>query len=187
MTDDNMKLNKIATILFGASLLALGGSSYQSEVTKADQQVKLNSLAVQDDKPAPDFALKDVNGNTVHLSDFRGKVVVLNFWATWCPPCRKELPDFAEIQSEYGGKGLQFLGIALDDDGLSKVKPFVESAKIAYPILLPDASLAGKYGEMNVIPVTFLIDRKGVIRAHYVGMRKKDVLEDMVKPLLAER
>ncbi len=182
-----MKLNKIVTILFGASLLALGGSSYQSQVTKADQLVKENSIAVQDDKPAPDFSLKDVNGNTVHLSDFKGKVVVLNFWATWCPPCRKELPDFAELQSELGGKGVQFIGIALDDDGLSKVKPFVASAKIPYPILLPDASLVKNYGEMNVIPVTFLIDRKGVIRTHYVGMRRKDVLEDMVKPLLAEK
>jgi peroxiredoxin len=182
-----MKINKILTILFGASLLAVGGSSYQSQVTEAGQTAKANYLSVADDQPAPDFALKDINGRTVHLSDFRGKVVVLNFWATWCPPCRKELPDFAELQAEYNGKGLQFIGIATDDDGLAKVKPFVESAKIPYPVLLPDPSIAAKYGEMNVIPVTFLIDRKGVLRAHYVGMRKKDVLEDMFKPLLAER
>lgn len=137
-------------------------------------------------RPAPDFALKDVNGNTVRLSDYKGKVVVLNFWATWCPPCRKEIPDFNELQSVYGSQGVQFLGIALDDEGLAKVKPWVANNPMKYPTLIPDASIKA-YGEMTSIPVTFLIDRKGMIRQSYIGARQKSVLEGMMAPLIAEK
>jgi len=152
---------------------------------KSSDAVEISNDATED-KPAPNFALKDMNGQTVHLSDYAGKVVVLNFWATWCPPCRKELPDFAELQQEYGSKGLQMLGIALDEEGLAKVKPFVDAAQMPYPVLLPNSTII-PYGEMNVIPVTFLIDRKGILRTHYVGMRQKGVLEQMIRPLLAEK
>ncbi len=182
-----MKRTKILSILFGVTLMTLAGALYLSDHIKAGQTVHENHLAVEDNQPAPDFALKDINGNTVHLSDYRGKVVVLNFWATWCPPCRKELPDFTELQKEYERKGLQFVGIALDDDGIAKIKPYVESVNLPFPTLLPDRSIVASYGEMNVIPVTYLIDRKGVVRAHYVGMRKREVVEDMVRPLLAEK
>ncbi len=138
-------------------------------------------------RPAPDFELKDLQGNTVHLSDFKGKVVVLNFWATWCPPCRKEIPDFSELQKTLGGEGLQFIGIALDDEGAAKVKPWLEKNPVAYPILLPDTKVVASYGDMTSIPVTFVIDRKGMIRQNYTGLRQRAVLEGMLKPLLAEK
>ena len=140
-----------------------------------------------DTKEAPDFELKDVNGNTVRLSDFKGKVVVLNFWATWCAPCRREIPDFIELQNAYGKDGLQFIGIALDQEGVEKVKPFVGKYKIEYPILIGNSSVADKYGGMDAIPVTLLIDRKGMIRNRYVGMRQKSDLESMVLALMREK
>jgi thiol-disulfide isomerase/thioredoxin len=141
----------------------------------------------QENKTAPEFTLPDINGTLVKLSDFKGKVVALNFWATWCGPCRKEIPDFIELQETYGKDGLQFIGIALDEQGLSVVKPFADKYKINYPILLGDEVVQSKYGGMNAIPVTILIDRNGVMRGRYVGMRTKAVMESLVLPLLKEK
>ncbi|MDP4198825.1 MAG: TlpA disulfide reductase family protein [Bacteroidota bacterium] len=145
--------------------------------------------AAQAPRPAPDFELKDLDGNVHHLSDYRGKVVVLNFWATWCPPCRKEIPDFIELQKQLAPQGVQFLGIALDDEGLPKVKPWVASHGFSYPILLPDAAgkVVASYGEMSSIPVTYFIDRKGVIRSTFIGMRQRPVIEKELAPLVAEK
>ena len=145
----------------------------------AEMQVAVN-------KPAPSLELKDINGKTVRLSDYKGKVVVLNFWATWCPPCRKEIPDFIELQKQYGAQGVQFIGVALDEEGLAKVKPYTEKNPFNYPILIGDAKGVARYGEMNAIPVTYVIDRKGVIRQNYVGMRQKSALEGMITPLISE-
>ena len=136
-------------------------------------------------KPAPDFELKDVDGNVHHLSDYKGKVVMLNFWATWCPPCRKEIPEYIELQKEYGPQGVQFLGIALDDEGLAKVKPWLTKNPVSYPILLPDQKVTAAYGDLSSIPVTFVIDKTGIIRASFVGLRQKPVVEDMIKSALA--
>lgn len=150
--------------------------------------VEPTSLAVQqDDTPAPDFVLEDLNGQQIRLSDYKGKVVVLNFWATWCPPCRKEIPDFNELQAQYGDKGVQFIGVALDEEGLPKVKKWTSTNPVNYPVVIADAAIKKSYGEMNAIPVTLLIDRKGIIRTKYIGMRQKAIVESMIAPLLAER
>lgn len=176
-----------------AGLLAVGSvAAYQLTQSKdlgPEQAFAESGIATsqQAGSTAPDFALKDVNGKIVHLSDFKGKVVVLNFWATWCPPCRREIPDFNEMQQKYGAQGVQFLGIALDDEGLSKVKPYLAANPIGYPILLPDANVVKSYGDMSAIPVTYIIDRQGAIRTSYIGARQKPVLEDMIKAALAAR
>lgn len=141
----------------------------------------------QDNSAAPDFTLPDIDGVNVTLSDLKGKVVALNFWATWCGPCRKEIPDFIELQNMYGKDGLQFVGIALDEGGVGVIKPFAEKLKMNYPVLVGNEAVTAAYGGMNAIPVTILIDKKGNLRGKFVGMRTKAVMESLILPLLKEK
>jgi cytochrome c biogenesis protein CcmG/thiol:disulfide interchange protein DsbE len=131
---------------------------------------------------APEFTLTDVNGRAVSLADFRGKVVVLDFWATWCPPCKREIPDFVELQSHYGSKGLQIIGIGLDEP--EKVKAFAMSNGMNYSILMGTDDIAVKYGGISGIPTTFIIDKRGMIVNRFEGFRSKEVFENEIKRLL---
>jgi peroxiredoxin len=159
----------------------------KSASQKSDSNTDATPVAsTQASTPAPDFELKDLDGNSHKLSDYRGKVVVLNFWATWCPPCRAEIPSFIEEQKSLG-PNVQFLGIALDDDGAAKVKPWAASHGINYPILLTNESVTHDYGDVNSIPATFYIDKQGRIRHAAIGAQEKSTLEENIKPLLAER
>lgn len=133
---------------------------------------------------APNFTLKDLNGNTFQLSDVKGKVVILDFWATWCPPCRMEIPHFEELHQEYKSKGLAVIGIALDRGGASQVKPFVEINRVSYLVLMGDGIVTEAYGGIRGIPTTFVIDRDGNIREKFVGYRSKEVFEETIKKLL---
>jgi len=111
--------------------------------------------------PAPNFALTSTDGKTVKLSDFRGKVVVLDFWATWCPPCKAEIPDFIKLYSKYKKDGFQMLGISVDQGGLGAVLPFMKEYGINYPIVLADNDVVSAYGGIRGIPTTFVIDKQG--------------------------
>ncbi len=115
------------------------------------------------------FELTALDGTTLSLGDLAGKVVVLNFWATWCGPCREEIPEFNRLQAEYGARGVQFVGVALDEEGQSIVEPFAEELSIAYPTLLDDGKVSEAYKGHYVVPTTYLIDREGVIRRRYIG------------------
>ncbi|HUB77750.1 MAG TPA: TlpA disulfide reductase family protein [Bryobacteraceae bacterium] len=145
---------------------------------------------VKEDKDrhaAPDFALKDADGKTVHLSDYKGKVVLLDFWATWCGPCRIEIPWFEEIERTRKDKGLEVLGVSMDDNGWEDVKPFLAQMKVNYRVVIGDDTTAQKYGGVDSLPTTFLIDKQGKIAAIHIGLDggRKD-FEDGVDALLRE-
>jgi len=131
--------------------------------------------------PAPDFVLTDLAGRTISLSDYKGKVLFLNFWATWCPPCRAEIPDFIEAYTENRDKGLEILGISVDTKSKAAVAEFVEKYKINYPVVLESRSktqqLIDNYQPGQFIPTTIIIDKQGRIRHKHVGqMDKRELL-----------
>lgn len=141
------------------------------------------SVAVENaGKKAADFSLEDVNNKTVRLSDYENKVIILNFFATWCPPCRSEIPDFVELMNEYGDKDFVIIGISLEND-MKVVKDFADKYKINYPVLIDDGLVSESYGQIGSIPTTFIIDKNGDIVEKIIGARKKDYFEDAIKPL----
>ncbi len=135
-------------------------------------------------KPAPPWELTDVFGRKVKLSDFHGRVVVLDFWATWCGPCRKEIPDFIDLQQRLGTQGLTIIGASVDEGGVAVVKPFVQKNKMNYPVVLGADKITGDYGGIEGIPTTFIIDRRGKIVAKHVGLTEKADFEKEIMALL---
>lgn len=135
-------------------------------------------------KPAPNFAFKTADGNTVELKNLAGKVVLINFWATWCGPCRAEIPGMLEVYKKYKAKGLEIVGISLDSQGWGVVKPFVEKMNINYPVVVGDPQVVSDYGNFQGIPTTFVVDRKGNIVVEHTGAVSKAYLEQMIKPFL---
>lgn len=134
---------------------------------------------------APDFSLPSVpGGSTVKLSDYKGKVVLVNFWATWCPPCRAEIPDFIAVRDSLNAKGFEILGISLDEGGAKDVAPFAKEYRITYPLALGNQDIVKRYGGIRGIPTSFLIDRQGRIVQKWPGMIDKTTLENAVKAVL---
>jgi len=137
-------------------------------------------------KAAPQFALKDSSGNTISLKNYHGKVVLLDFWATWCTGCKKEIPWFSEFHGTYGAQGLAVVGVSMDEGGWSVVKPFLAETHVPYPMLLGDDTTAQRYRIQN-LPDTFLIDRQGRVAAAYLaGVVDKDDIEANIKALLSQ-
>jgi len=134
--------------------------------------------------PAPAWELNDLNGKSVKLADFKGKVVILDFWATWCPPCRAEIPHFIELQNQYGAKGLQIVGISVDRTGVGSVAEFAKDQNINYPILMADQNVGHLYGDLPYIPTTFVIDPQGNIVHKHVGFTDETVFADEIRSLL---
>jgi peroxiredoxin len=135
-------------------------------------------------KSAPDFELKDADGKTVRLSDYKGKVVLLDFWATWCGPCKIEIPWFIAFERKYKDQGFAVIGISMDEEGWTVIKPFVADLAINYRILQGSDSTADLYGGVEALPTTFLIDRDGKIDETHVGLAGKDDFEDGIKKLV---
>jgi len=134
-------------------------------------------------KPAPDWELKNLEGKIVKLSDFSGKVVILDFWATWCIPCRVEIPHFVELQNQYGPKGLVVIGVSLDEQGPEGVGKFVKQLAVNYPVVMGNEKIADAYG-IEGFPTTFVIDRHGRIVSRYIGYNDKAVFEKEIHSLL---
>jgi thiol-disulfide isomerase/thioredoxin len=156
--------------------------SDKTEVTKTAQ--KKDNKKPQKYPPAPDFALKDLDGNTVRLSDYKGKVVIIDFWATWCGPCRRGIPDFVELQKEFGDEKLQILGVNLDRGDLSVVPKFADQYNINYPILYSNDDVQMKYGPIRNIPTVFIVDKNGFVRDMRVGLYPKDFFVKAINMLL---
>ncbi|HMD61387.1 MAG TPA: TlpA disulfide reductase family protein [Opitutaceae bacterium] len=121
--------------------------------------------------PAPAWKLKDLDGKVVTSEQFKGKVVVVDFWATWCGPCRKEIPGYVDLQRKYAADGLAFVGISVDEDGPKVVKKFVEEHGMNYTVVMADDSVVSAFAPIEGYPTTFIIDREGMIRAKKLGSR----------------
>jgi len=134
-------------------------------------------------RQAPDFTLTDLSGSKLSLSAYRGKVVLLDFWATWCAPCKEEIPHFVDMQTRYGSRGLQIIGISMDDDE-KPVRDFQQQFKMNYPVAVGTTTLAEQYGGVLGLPITFVIDTEGRIVSRHIGQTKPEVFEAEIQNLL---
>jgi peroxiredoxin len=137
-------------------------------------------------KVAPDFTLTSLDGKSVKLSDLKGKAVVLNFWATWCSPCKIEIPWFVDLQNEYGPQGLQIIGVAVDESDKDDVKKFADQMKINYTVAMGDDSITESYGNIQGLPTTFYIGRDGKMVARVPGLVSHREIEDNIKKALTQ-
>jgi peroxiredoxin len=161
--------------------MSCGGPS--SHVELGESSVK----PAVDRNVAPDFELKDENGKTVKLSDYEGQVVLLNFWATWCGPCKMEIPWFVEFEKKNRDRGFAVLGVSMDEDGWDSVKPYLEYAKVNYRVLIGNDQVAMMYGGVDSLPTTFLIDHDGKIAAVHIGLVSKTDYETDIQTLLEQK
>ncbi len=148
-----------------------------------DEGTKSNTKTNAKWGDAPDFQLTTIDGKDMRLSDLKGDVIILNFWATWCPPCREEIPDFIELYDEYHRKGLSIIGVSVDR-GESEVREFYTNNNMNYPVLMANDKVVADYGGIRGIPTTFIIDTNGDIVEKLVGLRSKDVFEKYIKKML---
>lgn len=159
--------------------LSFAGCSTQS---RADEAAAVRPA--KERKKAPAFKLKDSDGKEVSLADYKGKAVLLNFWATWCGPCKIEIPWFVEFESKYRDKGFAVLGVAMDEEGWEVIKPYITEKKVNYRVLAGDDSTAELYGGVESLPTTFLIDKNGMIAGVHVGLVSKGDYEKDIQTLL---
>ena len=178
-------------LALACALLWTGCSDFGSmKANKATQEHKpaapfdLNNAVGQ---ATPGFSLKDSNGQTVHLADYKGKVVLLDFWATWCGPCKMEIPWFIDFERQFKDQGFAVVGVSMDEDGWSAVKPYVQNMKMNYRVVLGDDNVSTAYGGLDSLPTTLLIDRQGKIASVHVGvaMGKEDFKNAVVQLLNA--
>lgn len=150
------------------------------------QDIRPNIDLPESGPPAPDFELTQMNGEPFRLSDHRGKVVILNVWATWCPPCRVEIPGFVELQEEYGEQDVIFVGLSVDESGFEAVRSFAKDQRLNYPQLASQKVAYQKYGQSTTVPRTYVIDKQGRIRYRHTGLLMKGSLVPVLDELLAE-
>ncbi len=140
----------------------------------------ISSFAQEKQKKAPDFSLKTVNNEVLKLSDYKGKTIILNFFATWCPPCKMEIPDFVKFYNENKNKGIVVIGICVNSKE-QDIKKLIEEYKINYPVCISDRKVESAYGGINAVPTTFIIDKNGNIITKQIGMMKEEQLKKVVE------
>jgi cytochrome c biogenesis protein CcmG/thiol:disulfide interchange protein DsbE len=184
------QLKRPILVIIAIVLLVSCSGKKQADAGRNPQTSSSKTAAGQTSITAPNFILENADGQKVSLADYRGKVIILNFWATWCSPCRAEIPDFIELQDQYGSKGLQILGVSVDQEGWKVVKPFITQNNINYPIFMTTEDAYKAYQglippqEQGAIPFTFIIGKDGTVHRHLIGSADKAAFEGMVKPLL---
>lgn len=136
-------------------------------------------------KKAPEFKLKDSDGKVVSLSQYKGKAVLLNFWATWCGPCKVEIPWFIEFETKFKDQGFAVLGVAMDEEGWEVIKPYITDKKVNYRVLAGDDPTAQLYGGVESLPTTFLIDKNGMVAGVHVGLVSKSEYEKDIQALIS--
>lgn len=178
-------MNPKAMVLsfLGALLLVIYGANYDT-YAGTYSGTKGREKAAEPVKMAPNFSLKRIDGGSVRLEDLKGKVVILNFFATWCPPCRQEIPDLVLLHGKYQKLGLEIIGISLDIGEVDMVKAFAKRFQIKYPVVEATNQVVTDYGDVRGIPTSFIIDRKGAIVEQLVGFHPIASLERAVKGLL---
>ncbi len=134
--------------------------------------------------PAPDFTLQTLDGKNISLSDFKGKAVLVNFWATWCGPCKIETPWLVELQNQYGAQGLQVVGVAMDDSGKDEIAQFAKEMGVNYPVLIGKEAVGDAYGGVPALPESFFVGRDGKIVDRIIGLKGRSEIEDSVKKAL---
>jgi peroxiredoxin len=174
--------------VFACALLWTGCSkgsvkaSVKSDAAAKAPEFKLKEAVGQ---PTPEFSLKDGNGQTVHIADYKGKVVLLDFWATWCGPCKVEIPWFIDFEREFKDQGFAVLGVSMDEDGWTVIKPYVKDRQMNYRILLGDDKVSTSYGGLDALPTTLLISREGKIASVHEGVSMgKEEFKNAIAQLL---
>mgnify|MGYP006289350905 CR=1 FL=1 len=181
-------IGALTFLILGAGILytALTGTSASPQRPEALSKSTAPSPAPHplEGEPAPEFALERMNGETFRLSDHRGEIVVVNFWATWCPPCRKEIPGFIQLQKELGAEGMTIVGVSLDDQGFEAVRPYAEEMGINYPLVVGGDRLTQKYGGVRALPTSFVVGPEGTVQYARPGFLPEAELRRQLKPLL---
>ena len=169
------RFNRTALCIIVAAFFLYGGCSGSKE-----SDVSLDGRAT-------DFSLKDLQGKKVRLKDMRGKVVLINFFATWCAPCRQEIPDFIRLYRQYKERGFEIIGIGLDMEGETVLRPFSEQLRVPYPVVVGTRKVVLDYGNISGVPTSFFVDREGKIADRFIGVRPHRVLEKNIIDLLNKK
>ena len=178
-----MKRNPLVLFFIGAIVAAmLFAGVRMARINHANSPVRGQLMG----NTAPDFELPGIDGKSLKLSDLRGKAVLLNFWATYCGPCKIEMPWFVELQKEYGPQGFQVVGVAMDDASTEDIAKFAKEMGVNYPILVGKESVGESYGGVNVLPTTFFVDRSGKLIAREFGLQSRSVFVDNIKKALSQ-
>ena len=175
----NLRARRLAVQAERAKIIPLNSSSAGGDTAPDIQGADLRG------KPAPGFSLLDTGGRKVNLADFKGKPVVVNFWAAWCAPCKLEMPWFEEFSGKYKAQGLTVLGLSQDDGATrDEIASAAKHLGVSYPILLPDDGVSKRYGGVDYLPETFYVDRNGVITAATAGAPSKDQMEANIRSIV---